>query len=84
MTTLSQQLKRLAVPQTQIYRPGIKRASFLFEPNEAAGLDKETVFALGKSLCLKTLKINVRTKQIFNEFVTYSFFKDRPVLMNYK
>ena len=49
MTSLERQLKRLAVPHTQAtLARDIKRASFLFDPKEAANLDKETIFALGK------------------------------------
>lgn len=48
MTSLARQLERLAVPYTQsLFAEDRKRASLLFDPHEAAKLDRETVFALG-------------------------------------
>ena len=48
MTSLAKQLQRLAVPHTQtVLDQDKKRASLLFDPKEAANLDRETVFALG-------------------------------------
>ncbi|XP_074642790.1 HEAT repeat-containing protein 1-like [Tubulanus polymorphus] len=47
-TSLAQQLARLAVPHTQALLGEDKRkASLLFEPKEAANIDKETFYALG-------------------------------------
>lgn len=46
-TTLAEQLKRLAVPQTSILTRDKKRASLLFDPKEAATLPKETVYQIG-------------------------------------
>ena len=49
MTSLAQQLKKLAVPHTQaVLGEDKRRASLLFDPKEAATLDKETVHAIGK------------------------------------
>ena len=49
MTSLAQQLQRLAVPYTQsVLSEDRRRVSLLFDPKEAANLDRETVFALGK------------------------------------
>ncbi|KAG8444101.1 hypothetical protein GDO86_009331 [Hymenochirus boettgeri] len=48
MTSLAQQLKRLALPQTDPSLLNRKEAaSLLFEPKEAANIDRDTFFALG-------------------------------------
>jgi hypothetical protein len=46
LTSLSAQLKRLQVPQTNLLNiAGDKRrVSFLYDPKEAANLDSEAVF----------------------------------------
>lgn len=49
MTSLSEQLKRLRVPQTAVLKGGVLRASLLFERGEAAAHDTDSVFVLGKS-----------------------------------
>ncbi|CAG0890703.1 unnamed protein product [Darwinula stevensoni] len=48
-TSLAQQLKRLAVPQTSLLSRDLRKASFLFDPNEAAALDRDVIFAIGVS-----------------------------------
>lgn len=56
MTSLAYQLKRLALPQNDPNLLSRKEvASFLFDPNEAATLDRSTFYALGKSLCSTSL-----------------------------
>lgn len=50
VTSLSAQLKRLQVPQTSILSKigsDTRRASFLFDPKEAASLDAESVYCIG-------------------------------------
>ncbi|CAH1776175.1 unnamed protein product [Owenia fusiformis] len=48
MTSLAKQLERLAVPQIQAtLADDRQKASLLFEPTEAALIDKETFYALG-------------------------------------
>ncbi|XP_052257206.1 HEAT repeat-containing protein 1-like isoform X2 [Dreissena polymorpha] len=48
MTSLAKQLQRLAVPHTQtILGEDKKKASLLFDPKEAASIDRETFHALG-------------------------------------
>ncbi|XP_069625106.1 HEAT repeat-containing protein 1 [Ranitomeya imitator] len=48
MTSLAHQLKRLALPQTDASLLGRHHAaSFLFDPKEAASIDRETFYALG-------------------------------------
>uniref|UniRef100_A0A5S6QQ31 HEAT repeat-containing protein 1 n=1 Tax=Trichuris muris TaxID=70415 RepID=A0A5S6QQ31_TRIMR len=46
MTTLSRQLQRLALPETAIYKQTNRAASLLFEPEDAAGMNKDTIFAI--------------------------------------
>ena len=50
MTSLAQQLKKLAVPQAQsaLGLPDKERKSLLFDVKEAANFDKETFYAIGK------------------------------------
>ena len=48
MTSLAKQLERLAVPHTQtVFGEDKRKKSLLFDPKEAANLDKETFFGLG-------------------------------------
>ncbi|XP_064652664.1 HEAT repeat-containing protein 1-like [Lineus longissimus] len=48
MTSLALQLQKLSVPHTQaILGEDKKRPSLLFDPKEAANLDKETVYGIG-------------------------------------
>lgn len=47
-TSLAEQLKKLRTPQTGILLQDKKRASLLFDPREAANLDRETVLSIGK------------------------------------
>lgn len=48
MTSLAKQLQRLAVPHAQvILGEDKKKASLLFDPKEAASIDRETFHALG-------------------------------------
>ncbi|KAL3869078.1 hypothetical protein ACJMK2_041804 [Sinanodonta woodiana] len=48
MTSLAKQLQRLAVPHSQAVFGGDKRkVSLLFDPKEAASIDRETFYALG-------------------------------------
>lgn len=49
-TSLAEQLKKLRTPQTNILLQDKKRASLLFDPKEAANLDRETVWNIGKKL----------------------------------
>lgn len=49
MTSLAQQLQRLALPQTDpslLSRDEV--ASLLFDPKEAATIDRDTAFAIGE------------------------------------
>ena len=49
MTSLAEQLNRLKVPQTSILLQDKKKPSLLFDPREAAELDRRTVYNLGKN-----------------------------------
>ncbi|XP_047117771.1 HEAT repeat-containing protein 1 [Schistocerca piceifrons] len=46
-TSLAEQLKKLTLPQTSLLVHEKKRASFLFDPKEAANLDRDAVYELG-------------------------------------
>ena len=49
MTSLAHQLKRLALPQNDSSLFARKEvASLLFDPKDAASIDRDTFFALGK------------------------------------
>lgn len=48
-TSLAEQLKKLAVPQTTIYNDENKTASLLFDPKEAANKDRDTFYEIGLS-----------------------------------
>ncbi|KRZ18481.1 HEAT repeat-containing protein 1 [Trichinella zimbabwensis] len=47
MTSLSNQLKRLAVPNSQIYKQKKRLVSLLFDSSDAAEIDRAKVFAIG-------------------------------------
>lgn len=46
-TSLAEQLKKLAVPQTSILIQGKVRPSLLFDPREAAKFDRDTFYETG-------------------------------------
>ncbi|VVC93212.1 unnamed protein product [Leptidea sinapis] len=48
-TSLTEQLRKLAAPQTSIYKDDKKRASLLFDPKEAALKDRDTFYDIGLS-----------------------------------
>lgn len=50
MTSLSRQLRKLAAPQTALLTLDKKKPSLLFDPREAANLDRDTVYEIGKCL----------------------------------
>lgn len=52
MTSLSRQLKKLAAPQTSLLKLDKKKPSLLFDPLEAANLDRDAVFEIGRFSCL--------------------------------
>lgn len=47
MTSLSRQLKKLSAPQTSLLKLDKKKPSLLFDPLEAANLDRDAVFEIG-------------------------------------
>ncbi|XP_067928293.1 HEAT repeat-containing protein 1-like [Watersipora subatra] len=72
MTSLANQLKSLALPHTQtVLGDQTRRVSLLFDPTEAANLDKDALFALGVSGLEELTEIdNVfmeYEKSLFNE-----------------
>lgn len=46
-TSLAAQLKRLRTPQTNLLLQDKKRDSLLFDPKDAANLDRDTVLSIG-------------------------------------
>lgn len=48
-TSLAEQLRRLATPQTTLLQESKKRASILFDQKEAATKDRETIYDIGQS-----------------------------------
>lgn len=65
MTSLAQQLQRLALPQSD---PSLfsrdEVASLLFDPKEAATIDRDTAFAIGE------LRFNL--EELFETFVFWT------------
>lgn len=47
-TSLAEQLKKLAAPQTSILVHRKKRLSLLFDPKDAADINRETFYKIGK------------------------------------
>lgn len=48
-TSLAEQLQKLSVPQATVYKDHKKKASLLFNPNEAAAKDRDTFYEIGIS-----------------------------------
>jgi U3 small nucleolar RNA-associated protein 10 len=69
-TSLAEQLKRLAVPQTSVLLRDKKRASLLFDPKEAAGLKRETIYQIG----LDGLEELITKNQAFEKFKKTLFY----------
>ncbi|KAJ8918485.1 hypothetical protein NQ315_008182 [Exocentrus adspersus] len=68
-TSLAEQLQRLSVPQTTILTRDKKRASLLFDPKEAAGLKRETVYQIG----LEGLEELISKNEVFGQFKSSLF-----------
>lgn len=59
MTSLAQQLKQLAIPQTQVLLgDDTRKASFLYDPKKAASIDRETFFCIGE-ICTYVYLIHI-------------------------
>lgn len=63
-TSLAEQLQRLAVPQTALFKRDKKRPSLLFDPKEAAKIRRETFFQIG----LEGLEELANKNPAFNQF----------------
>ncbi|XP_045774481.1 HEAT repeat-containing protein 1 [Maniola jurtina] len=48
-TSLKEQLQKLTVPQSSIYKEDKRKASLLFDPKEAASKDRDTFYEIGLS-----------------------------------
>ncbi|XP_050461226.1 HEAT repeat-containing protein 1 [Cataglyphis hispanica] len=58
-TSLAAQLKKLRTPQTNLLLQDKKRSSLLFDPKEAANLDRDTVLSIGQSGLQELVKLSV-------------------------
>lgn len=58
-TSLARQLEQLKTPQTSLLHQTKKRASLLFDPREAANLDRETVLSIGNTLYFMFLPLHI-------------------------
>lgn len=67
VTSLSAQLKRLQVPQTNLLNvvADRRRVSFLYDPSEAANLDAEAVYCLAMNGLEQLKQIDVNTFESF-------------------
>ncbi|XP_015510740.1 HEAT repeat-containing protein 1 homolog [Neodiprion lecontei] len=63
-TSLQSQLSRLRAPQTSLLIQKKKQPSLLFDPKEAANLDRETVFEIGQNGLEELIKLS----EMFAEF----------------
>ncbi|XP_076648122.1 HEAT repeat containing 1 homolog l(2)k09022 [Halictus rubicundus] len=63
-TSLAEQLKKLRTPQTNILLQDRKRLSLLFDPKEAANLDRETALNIGQNGLQELIKLS----DLFLEF----------------
>ncbi|XP_011695348.1 PREDICTED: HEAT repeat-containing protein 1 [Wasmannia auropunctata] len=63
-TSLAAQLKKLRTPQTNLLLQEKKRPSLLFDPKEAANLDRDTVLNIGQSGLEELQKLS----SVFDEF----------------
>lgn len=68
-TSLAEQLQRLALPQTSVLQHSKKKASLLFDPKEAAGLKRETIYQIG----LEGLEELIQKNSSFEQFSTSLF-----------
>ncbi|KZC12962.1 HEAT repeat-containing protein 1 [Dufourea novaeangliae] len=63
-TSLAAQLKKLRAPQTNVLLQEKKHPSLLFDPREAANVDRETVLSIGQNGLLELAKLS----DVFLEF----------------
>ncbi|XP_029164682.1 HEAT repeat-containing protein 1 [Nylanderia fulva] len=68
-TSLAAQLKKLKTPQTNLLLQDKKRPSLLFDPKEAANLDRDTVLSIGQSGLQELVKLSL----FFEDFKTTLF-----------
>ncbi|XP_037811353.1 HEAT repeat-containing protein 1 homolog [Lucilia sericata] len=62
-TTLFEQLQRLKAPQTGAIQDAKRKASILFEPKEAAGKDRRTIYDLGVNGLQELIVLNSKFQQ---------------------
>lgn len=63
MTSLSEQLRKLATPQTSHLNDSKKRPSILFDKYEAATKDRQTIYDLGVQGLTELIELNIDFKQ---------------------
>jgi U3 small nucleolar RNA-associated protein 10 len=63
-TSLAEQLKKLAVPQTSLLIQGKTRPSLLFDPREAAKFDRDTVYEIGIDLLFVIFSIHFMANRL--------------------
>src|SRR5688572_28802738 len=74
-SALAEQLLRLKTPQSQLFHSGVKsKASLLFDPREAANIERETFFGIG----LNGLRELTTISSVFAKFET-TLFSDASV-----
>ncbi|XP_047987936.1 HEAT repeat-containing protein 1 homolog [Leguminivora glycinivorella] len=59
-TSLAEQLQKLAAPQTDVYKEDKKKASLLFDPNDAALKDRNIFYELGLSGLQELISLNAK------------------------
>ncbi|KAL1500856.1 hypothetical protein ABEB36_006280 [Hypothenemus hampei] len=69
-TSLSEQLRQLATPSTNVFKEDKKRPTFLFDPKEAASINGEVIYEIGldglEQLIQKDEKFSVFRLSLFN------------------
>lgn len=64
MTSLANQLKKLAVPQTSSLLQDFKRPSLLFDTKEATSIDRDSVYALGEKYFVASISFKIQILMI--------------------
>jgi len=67
-TSLARQLKKLAAPQTSLLKLDKKKPSLLFDPKEAANLDRDAFYEIGLSGLNDLEQLDTRFSQFRSNF----------------
>lgn len=68
-TSLAEQLRKLATPQSSLFVDSKKRDSILFNPKDAATKGRDTIYEIGLSGLEELIEIN----PVFSEFESTLF-----------